>query len=446
MIQKVILFLYFSSFLVSVFGFPIKIRDLLSPTVDPFYVPPTGFESAKEGSILKQRTLPPNALALLSAFPQNIEQVHQFLYRTTDGLGNPTATVTTLMVPYNADPTKLVSYQVAEDSPYIECAPSYTFQKDSGVAGVNTQVEILLIDTLLSRGWYVNVPDYEGPGSYFTVGAMAGHGVLDSIRAVLSSTNTSKLHADAKVQMWGYSGGALATGWAVQLQPSYAPELSFIGAALGGTPVNINATLNAVDGSPFAGLVASGIIGLSQQYKELNDYVNQMIKPEKKQMFEESKKKCLGELILKYAFQRFSDFVTRPDYLNDPIATKVINENIMGQTDTPKIPLFMYHAKNDQIVPFAPAKTLVNNWCGKGATIEFVQDELSEHVILAITGAANAIQFIINCFSGKDITMNCSTRTTLTSILYPGALEIFGKVIWDALNALLLQPIGPHNF
>lgn len=207
-----------------------------------------------------------------------------------------------------------------------------------------------------------------------------------------------------------------------------------------------DATLNAVDGSPFAGLVASGIIGLSQQYKELNDYVNQMIKPEKKQMFEESKKKCLGELILKYAFQRFGDFVNRPDYLNDPIATKVINDNIMGQTDTPKVPLFMYHSKNDQIVPFAPAKTLVNNWCGKGATIEFVQDELSDHVILAITGAANAIRFIINRFSGKDIAMNCSTRTTLTSILDPGALDIFGKVIWDALNALLLQPIGPHNF
>lgn len=51
------------------------------------------------------------------------------------------------------------------------------------------------------------VPDYEGPGSYFTVGAMAGHGVLDSIRAVLSTTNTTKLQADAKVQIWGYSGG-----------------------------------------------------------------------------------------------------------------------------------------------------------------------------------------------------------------------------------------------
>ncbi|CAO3609137.1 unnamed protein product [Cunninghamella blakesleeana] len=443
--MKQIIFLYLCSILVSsVLGFPLRIRELLSPTTDPFYQPPNGYESAKDGTILKQRNLP-NGLALLSAFPQNTQAVYQFLYKTTDALGNPTATVTTLIIPHNADTSKLVSYQVAEDSPYIECAPSYTFQKDSGIAGVNTQVELLLIDTLLSRGYYVSVPDYQGPGSYFTVGAMAGHGVLDSIRAVLTTTNTTNLQSNAKVQIWGYSGGALASGWAVQLQPSYAPELTIIGAALGGTPVNVNATLNAIDGTAFAGLVPSGIIGLTQQYPELNNYVNQVLLPSKKQMFEDAKKKCLGQLIIDFAFQRFSTFVNRPDYLNDPIATKVITENIMGKTDTPKIPIFMYHSKHDEIVPFNPAKNLYNDWCSKGATIEFVQDELSEHVILAVTGAANAIGFIIHRFADKAVSMSCSTRTTLSSALYPGAVQIFGKAIWDMLNAILHGPIGPNN-
>ncbi|CAO3642783.1 unnamed protein product [Cunninghamella blakesleeana] len=419
-------------------------RDLLSPTTDPFYQPPDGYENVKDGTILKQRGLP-NGLALLSTFPQNTQAVYQFLYKTTDALGKATATVTTLIVPHNADTSKLVSYQVAEDSPYIECAPSYTFQKGSGITGVNTQVELLLVDTLLSRGYYVAVPDYEGPGSYFMAGAMAGHGVLDSIRAVLSSTNTTKLQADAKVQMWGYSGGSLASGWAAQLQPSYAPELAIVGAVLGGTPVNINATFSIVDGTPYTGLITSGIIGLTQQYPEFNNYIDQVILPSKKSTFEASKKKCTAELIIDYALKKFTSFVNRPDYLNDPIANKVITENIMGKTDTPKVPLFMYHSKHDQIVPFDPALSLYNDWCSKGATIEFIQDELSEHILLAITGAANALGFIQDRFANKPISKTCSTRTTFTSALYPGAVQLFGKAIWDLLNAILNQPIGPNN-
>lgn len=88
-------------------GVPLMIRDAMKPSSDPFYVPEAGFENAKPGDILKSRALPPKSLAAFSAFSQNINGVYQYLYRSTDALGNPTATVTTLMVPKNADPTKL---------------------------------------------------------------------------------------------------------------------------------------------------------------------------------------------------------------------------------------------------------------------------------------------------------------------------------------------------
>lgn len=58
----------------------------------------------------------------------NLNASHQVLYRTTDTFGNATATVTTLLVPYNADTTKLLSYQVAEDAACVNCAPSYALQ------------------------------------------------------------------------------------------------------------------------------------------------------------------------------------------------------------------------------------------------------------------------------------------------------------------------------
>jgi hypothetical protein len=49
--------------------------------------------------------------------------------------------------------------------------------------------------------------------------------------------------------MWGYSGGALASEWAAELQVQYASEMDFAGAALGGLTPNVTSVMNAVDGT-----------------------------------------------------------------------------------------------------------------------------------------------------------------------------------------------------
>lgn len=88
---------------------------------------------------------------------------------------------------------------------------------------------------------------------------------------------------------------------------------------------------------------------------------------------------------------------------------------------------------------------MYKDWCDGGATIEFVKDELSEHIVLYITGAANAILYLEGRFEGVAVHEGCSSRTTVTSLLDHGAVGVFGKAIWDALNALLGLPIGPEN-
>ena len=90
-------------------------------------------------------------------------------------------------------------------------------------------------------GWIVSSPDYEGPGSSFSAGRLSGHGVLDGLRAALNFGSTLGLSSGVKVAGFGYSGGAIATGWAAALQPSYAPELTskLVGWSYGGTPANI---------------------------------------------------------------------------------------------------------------------------------------------------------------------------------------------------------------
>jgi hypothetical protein len=101
------------------------------------------------------------------------------LYRTTDALGNATAAVTTVLIPHNADPKKLVSYQVIQDSTGLDCGFSYKIQNPITKPDIVPQIETFFMDALLQRGWYVAAPDYEGLDSMFGVGRMAGHAVLD---------------------------------------------------------------------------------------------------------------------------------------------------------------------------------------------------------------------------------------------------------------------------
>lgn len=80
----------------------------IPPSDDSFYIPPKGFESAKPGDILNSRPVP-GGLALLSLIPLQLQGSYQLLYRTSDAQGNPTATVTTVLVPKNADFKKVVN-------------------------------------------------------------------------------------------------------------------------------------------------------------------------------------------------------------------------------------------------------------------------------------------------------------------------------------------------
>src|SRR5262245_3154767 len=68
------------------------------PQNDPFYQPPSGYESTAPGTVLRSR---PVSIAAFGALPQKV-QAWQLLYRTTDQKSNPQATVTTVLLPWDA--------------------------------------------------------------------------------------------------------------------------------------------------------------------------------------------------------------------------------------------------------------------------------------------------------------------------------------------------------
>ncbi|KAI6793551.1 secretory lipase-like protein 1 precursor [Hortaea werneckii] len=420
----------------------------IPPAQDPFYRAPAGYENAAPGTILASRPAPAK-LAILNTIPVNIKEVTQLLYRTNNAMGEPEVTVTTVMVPENASYDKVVSYQVAEDSGgEINCAPSYTLQTGSQALYAGTgNVEMFLIVGALNEGWIVNSPDWEGPNSTFIEGFQAGQATLDSVRAVLSSENITGVQSDAKVTMWGYSGGALASEWAMELQASYAPELEFVGAAIGGVTPNVPNVYRSINNGPFAGLAGAGLIGMAKAFPEFDAALQEQLIPETAAEFYRAGENCFyGDTVL-FALQNMSSYFYDGDnIINEPTIAKYFHSNAeMGQHGTPSMPLLVYKSVFDEISPIADTDALVNQFCRQGASINYIRDYAGEHFTQAATSFPDVINFFRDRFAGVSMS-GCNTRNAFLDLLDPGALPTFEKIVIEELLNVLSEPVGPNHF
>jgi Secretory lipase len=366
---------------------------LVEPHDDPFYRPPAGFERTAPGTVLASRPVTVTSLGL----PVPADAV-QFLTRSTDAKGAPTTVVGTLMVPktpYPAGPRPLVSYQPATDSLGDQCNPSYKLR-------AGTEAELPLMMQALEQGWAVVVTDYEGPDSAFGAGRMAGHGVLDGIRAAEALPGTGLTGVQTPVGLWGYSGGGLATSWAAELQAGYAPELGVVGAASGGTPADMGAAARRIDGTIASGLVLLASTGLTRAYPEMLSLLNDRGRA----MIKEIGHMCVGEAVSRFPWRHLNEFTVSRDPLSEPVAATVMEANHLGRL-TPKAPVFLYHSVFDELIPYATARQLQADWCRGGGHVTLYSDAASEHSSLAATGAPLAVGYLASRFAGAAVPADC---------------------------------------
>lgn len=115
------------------------------PSQDPFYTQPANISLYSPGQVIRSREV---TNSYNGPGGQNItvgveSTSYQYLYRTTDSLENPVAAAMTIFIPTNnTDGTKLLAYQVAEDSASGDCAPSYGFRNGSTVSEGSDQVMV----------------------------------------------------------------------------------------------------------------------------------------------------------------------------------------------------------------------------------------------------------------------------------------------------------------
>lgn len=423
----------------------LQARSPVVPSKDAFYNVPSGLEHVKPGTILRHRA-PPVPIAAFRKHPIKLEYTQQILYRTSDSFGNATATVLTVLVPHNADFGKVLSYQVAEDAACLDCAASYVFQLDSET-GPNqgtktTQLEMLLIEAALEQGWVVIAPDHEGPKAAFLANGLAGRATLDGIRAAINSAEFTGISASPRVALWGYSGGSLASGFAAELQPTYAPELKIYGAALGGTVPNITSVMLTINKGPDVGLMPAGLLGMAKEFPEMAQAVNKYLKPEYKAAFEKTLSQCQGANSKQFENQDVVGML-KDGFISDPVVRRIVSLNEPGKA-TPRIPLYIYKSTADEISVVEDTDNLVDKYCADGASVQYIRDILSKHASLAVIGAFKALAWLRDVMDETELEKGCSRKTVLTSLLdLETTLEFVPKFIVDALLDLIGKPVGP---
>lgn len=291
----------------------------------------------------------------------------------------------------------------------------------------------------LNLGWWVFTTDYEGLDAQFAVGLQSGQAVLDSVRAILREGPEVGLSESPLYALWGYSGGALASSWAAELQPAYAPELSFAGVALGGLTPNVSSVLETINKGPNTGLAFSGIYGEAKAYPNLTDWMKENLLPSKSDEYYAIAGRCLSEAS--------SDGKNKDlySYFKDGEASfkQAVPQSIfqwsgqMGVHGTPSAPLFVYKATSDEISVVADTDDLVKSYCSRGVNIEYHRDLVGNHETEGITGSASALEWLHDRLNGDQAEEGCHTEEVVLTSLSLETAALLGEYIFSLLQTTI---------
>ncbi|OZF00322.1 lipase [Rhodococcus sp. 15-2388-1-1a] len=406
--------------------------DATRPEDDPFYTAPEGYEAALPGTILKVR---PVEVAMFGRVRQRVD-AWQLLYRTADLGGFPQASVTTVLRPRDAQPV-LLSYQCAIDGVASSCFPSYALRRGSRAFGAVPQFEFLLVLHALRRGWTISIPDHEGPDGHWGSPQEPGFCTLDAVRAALSF-EPLELHSSTPVALWGYSGGGLATSWAAEMAPEYAPEIEVVGAALGspvGDPGSAFTRLNATFHSALPTLV---VAGLRRTYPELDRVIRQYVDEDGMRILDSVENMTTVRAVTRLARHDLDRYIDVPlaDLLALPEIVQVFQDIQPGRT-APTAPLLVVQSVHDQIIAVDDVDGQVDRYIEAGAHVTYLRDRLSEHLSLHPLSAPLTLDWLADRFAGLPVE-EPSTRTVWSTAFSLSAVRGLLSLTWTTITALVV--------
>lgn len=391
---------------------------------DPFYkyTDATPLAQIAPGTVLKQRTVPYHLGGI--ALPYKAVQI---LYRSTSMTGKPTVNVTSVVKPLvDNGPVKLIGYGSFYDSLDPRDSPSLAIsgQSNPTLGGALPNVEALLVLPLLSAGYTVSIADTEGLDAAFGAGPVYGMNTLDGLRAATEAADTG-VNSGTKIGLIGYSGGAIATGWAAELAPTYAPDVNdrLVGATMGGLLVMPDHNLRYLEGSQvWAGVMPMALLGISRAFDvDLTPYMSSY----GKELFVQKQYASITDALFQYPGLTFKQ-LTKLQYKTPesvPVYAAMANQLILGDKHTPTAPLQIYQGAGgtaegtkgdvpgigagDGVMVAGDVRSLARKYCAKGVAIEHKQFDSLSHIGATSPWLEASLPWLNARFAGEPAPNNC---------------------------------------
>lgn len=353
-------------------------------------------------------------------------EVLQIKYRSTDRDGTPTYNITSVVKPVSPGYGRLVSLLSVYDSLAPAHSPSRAMAGDVALGLLNSNCETFTIGQMVNAGYSVAVTDIEGQNAALFDGSTYAHFTLDGIRAALREPSTN-LGPDTPVGMIGDSGDAVASVWAVQMAPTYAPEINdqIVGSAAGGIPTNYISMFNHINGAPFWGpMTVMLLIGIA---RGLDFSLAPYLSDYGKRIIHNLDKASIAEVNLSFAGVDWASLF-KPEY-GDPrsipeIVDAANRSNLLLAPD-PTVPFFIVQADNDTLSgnPNAPegigsgdgitvtgnTRALAHKYCDTGAPVTYREFPILEHSTGFLAYATPAWSWLQERFDGVATSNDCAT-------------------------------------
>lgn len=225
----------------------------------------------------------------------------------------------------------------------------------------------------------------------------------------------------AKIGLIGYSGGAIATEWAAELAPAYAPDVSgrLVGAAMGGVPVDPARSLRYIDGSRvWAGMIPMALVGIGRAYHvdltaHLSAYGQRLCR--------ELQRASIVNVLGAYPGLTWAQLAA-PQYetaRSMPAYAETASQLIMGSRGTPTVPLFIAQGANgelegtsgerpgigagDGVTITGDVRGLAREYRARGVPVEYVQYDRLSHTTSAVPWLARATAWLFARFAGSPL-------------------------------------------
>lgn len=363
------------------------------PSGNAFYQPPSPLPGGPHGDVIRCRAV---------ASPATGARAWRILYKSTTAAGAATAVSGTLLVPDAAyhGTRPVVAYASGTQGWGDQCAPS----REMAAGNFDEQ---FAVNNLLARGWAVVVTDYPGLGTpgdeTYNVGIPEGYAVLDALRAATLVPGAG-LDPAARMAIEGYSQGGGAADWAAQLQPGYAPGLHLTGVAAGGTPANLQAVENNINGTPFFAFLAGSAIGFNAAYPKLD--LPAELTARGKAALAKLDTMCQVQGLLRFAFRRIQDYtVGGINPASQPKWRAVLDDNNLGKL-APRVPLLQYHGLVDEVIPWKVEVTLHRQYCALGVTTQLTGFP-GDHVLTQVEAQGDVVGWLAGRLAGRPAPSNC---------------------------------------